>query len=142
MVKRNFGTLVLGSDLDPVILETKLVKLLLLDAAKCNIANISTLTANFNSFFFFSNKITLDFFLPFSSSKRIISRGILTGAGGSSGPLLSGRYCPSYEVSPSSFRYYSSSVEYLTGIWGNTQSMPPSPTSCLLSCMLLCCTMT
>ena len=27
-----------------------------------------------------------------------------------------GRFCSSYEVSPSSFRYYSSSVEYLTGI--------------------------
>lgn len=30
-------------------------------------------------------------------------------------PPTSGRYCSSFEVSPSSFRYYSTSVEYLTG---------------------------
>ena len=42
-----------------------------------------------------------------SSQKRILLSRVMTG---------NGRFCSSYEVSPSSFRYYSSSVEYLTGI--------------------------
>ena len=46
-------------------------------------------------------------FCTFLSQKRILLSRVMTG---------NGRFCSSYEVSPSSFRYYSSSVEYLTGI--------------------------
>ena len=57
--------------------------------------------------------ISYNIFLHFSSltqiapNSRILLSRVLNG---------NGRFCSSYEVSPSSFRYYSSSVEYLSGI--------------------------
>ena len=59
---------------------------------------------------------------PFLKTKtwhklRILLSRVLNG---------NGRFCSSYEVSPSSFRYYSSSVEYLSGIqgWTNLHDQP------------------
>ena len=57
----------------------------------------------FFSFFFLITQI--------APNSRILLSRVLNG---------NGRFCSSYEVSPSSFRYYSSSVEYLSGILTKT----------------------
>ena len=58
----------------------------------------------FFSFFFLITQI--------APNSRILLSRVLNG---------NGRFCSSYEVSPSSFRYYSSSVEYLSGILTKTK---------------------
>ena len=57
----------------------------------------------FFAFFFLITQI--------APNSRILLSRVLNG---------NGRFCSSYEVSPSSFRYYSSSVEYLSGILTKT----------------------
>ncbi len=46
---------------------------------------------------------------------RTLRTTMSRGGVGTMGTAGRRRYCSSFEVSPSSFRYYSTSVEYLTG---------------------------
>ena len=70
------------------------------------------------------------FVLSFSpkQKKRILLSRVMAG---------NGRFCSSYEVSPSSFRYYSSSVEFLAGISQSKANMLFNDSSFLVWKVLL-----